>query len=509
MATNYLAKPWDFETPNINAFFQPVQQGIDRYNKQTQVYEENRRADEQLGMQRERLGMARTKAAREDDDAKITRWGREANAIHGLQGPQRQAAWTQWIQSNPDLASHAKARGVDLNDFNSGPQFIATEAGVYDADKKRQIDAQIASSQASTAASNAQLQQISRQTPEWRMQNAGRFGIDVNTPEGKAFVISGQYAPKDELTGIIGGVVRDALKPTAPQQQSSAPLLQPQSFADGPQSDPNLIRVQAPNAQPPASLPPPVGSMFDGKTPEQKRRIGEALMLDPRTKALGEQLMKDTDRERSELGKTATNDIDEKIVNGLNVLTRMEGIADSFKPEFQTIGTRMGMAGAGWMAKIDPSRIDPKTAAQLAEFSTYRRRASENVNTTIKEITGAAMSIPEASRILSQVPNAGTGIFDGDDPITFKAKMDDVVKQSRLVVARQAWLKKNNPQLLDQLARNKMAGVENIMPLNKMNDMMNERRNQIYQDLKQRSPNASRDQLLPFVGQQLKQEFGI
>lgn len=332
------------------------------------------------------------------------------------------------------------------------------------------------------------------------VRNLRAAGIDPASPEGQG-IIRNSIKGGSPIDQAVAQAIQGALPQPMPAQPAQ-PRLQPQSMTSEP-DQPQFIQTQTATPQSQQQAPSMVDTPL-GRMPEsQAKIIGFGLAMQGKGDAgkmmAGEQ----------GLGKTATNDIDEKIVNGLNVLSRMEGIAQSFKPEYQTIGTRIGMTGAGWMAKIDPSRVDPQTAAQLGDFSTFRRRATENVNTTIKEITGAAMSIPEAQRILSQVPNAGTGILDGDDPITFKAKLDDVIKQTTLAVARQAWLKKNNPQLLDQLARNKMAGVESALPLDRMSDLMNQRKNQIYQELKQRAPNATREQLLPFVGQALKQEFGI
>ena len=47
-----------------------------------------------------------------------------------------------------------------------------------------------------------QMQQLKSQTPEWRQANAARFGIDIATQEGKAFVISGQYTPKSDIVNV-------------------------------------------------------------------------------------------------------------------------------------------------------------------------------------------------------------------------------------------------------------------------------------------------------------------
>lgn len=157
MATNYLAKPWDFETPNINAFFQPVQQGIDRYNKQTQVYEENRRADEQLGMQRERLGLEKSREGRATEAEQVKKIGQLAQVVLSETDPNKQRILGQQLMaSHPEMANTLAKYQVDPNDHVTAAKFLSAQAGLYDPLGEEAKRAQIASSQASTNLHNVQ-----------------------------------------------------------------------------------------------------------------------------------------------------------------------------------------------------------------------------------------------------------------------------------------------------------------------------------------------------------------
>ena len=73
---------------------------------------------------------------------------------------------------------------------------------------------------------------------------------------------------------------------------------------------------------------------------------------------------------------------------------------------------------------------------KLTEFKGFQRKAIENINLYIKEITGAQMSEKEATRLRLSQPDPGEQWYQGDDPITFKAKMDDVIKFAGASVAR-------------------------------------------------------------------------
>jgi len=334
------------------------------------------------------------------------------------------------------------------------------------------------------------------------VRNLRAAGIDPNSDEGRG-IIRNSIRGGSPIEQVVAQAIQGAIPQSPVQNAIPSPRVQPQSMP-GEADQPQMIPAQTAAPQAPAQPGEPMVDTPMGRMPESRAKI-IAFGLAMQGKGDAGKMM----AAEPGLGKTATNEIDEKIVKSVDQIARLEGMAQTFQDKYQTIGTRLGMTATGWMARIDPTKVKPEDARELAAFAQDRRRGIENLNLTIKEITGAAMSIPEAQRITQQVPNPGTGIFDGDDPVTYRSKLNDVLDQTRLALARNAWLKKNNPRLLNDLAARKMEGVEGVMPLDRMRDIMNERKNQIYQELRQRSPNASPQQLLPFVGQQLKQEFGI
>lgn len=452
MAVANRLMPWNFEVADTRNFTAPVMQGIEAGYRDRQQGIENQRSNRLLDLQ-----VAQGDLAQQKFDMDRKRFQRELD-----------------------------------------------RAKVLDPLEEQRIRAGIEQTRQSTAADAAKLQQMRMETPEARAQIAQRFGLQPGTPEYTAYVLNRQYAPPDPIKDLIRSAIPQAA-PSAPPAQPPASM-RPMSDQSAAPDQPQIVQAQA--AQPAAPVPQqqsePMVDTPIGRMPESRAKmLGFALAMQGKGDA-GKMLAGEPG-----LGRTAVNDIDEKIVKSVDLLARLDSMAQTFQDRYQTMGTRLGMVGTSWLAKIDPSRISPEQSKELADFARDRRRGIENVNTTIKDITGAAMSIPEAQRITQQVPNPGTGIFDGDDPITYRAKLNDVIDQTRLALARYAWLKRNNTQLLNQLASRKMEGVESIMPLDRMRDVMNERKNQIFQELRQRSPNASPQQLLPFVGQQLKQEFGI
>ena len=135
-------------------------------------------------------------------------------------------------------------------------------------------------------------------------------------------------------------------------------------------------------------------------------------------------------------GKPTTNLVQTKAINASEQAARVKEIRDSFKPEYQTLGTKFTNYYRSGLAKIDPKLLDSKDTQSLLEFSKYQSRAIGNVNRLLNELSGAAVSPAEGERLKAEVPNPGTGWFDGDDPVTFQGKIDRILEDSDKALAR-------------------------------------------------------------------------
>jgi hypothetical protein len=200
-------------------------------------------------------------------------------------------------------------------------------------------------------------------------------------------------------------------------------------------------------------------------------------------------------------GKTAGNKVDESMLETTQNLMQLDQIAGQFKPEYQTILTR---GNAWWSSAKEKAGVDlkHKEKADLEEFSKYKRNAIDSLNKYIKSITGAAMTNAEADRILKGLPNPGSGLFDGDSPTEFKAKLDDAMKSTKMSVARLAYIKRNGMSLEDGQGNS-------VVPLERMPTIINERGKAIEEELKRNKPDADSKALGRAVRRQLSLEFGL
>jgi hypothetical protein len=131
----------------------------------------------------------------------------------------------------------------------------------------------------------------------------------------------------------------------------------------------------------------------------------------------------------------------------------------------------------------------------LRDFSQFRQNSINNLSQTIKDLTGAAMGIQEADRIMAGMPNAGTGLFDGDSPTEFKAKLDNVTKQMRYVEARNAYILRKGLSFKD-------------IPLDNVPKLINDRASELAREYRVDLNKATPTQLSA-IKRQLAVEFGI
>ena len=187
--------------------------------------------------------------------------------------------------------------------------------------------------------------------------------------------------------------------------------------------------------------------ILSGVKPEPKKGM---KIYDPTTG----QLMVDMGGDSApDMQKKTAADIESKIVGGKEQLARMQAIYSEYKPEYQELGTRFKAAWTGTKAFLGMD-VPQEDRIKLTEFKSYQRKAIENINLYIKELTGAQMSEKEADRLRLAQPDPGEKWYSGDDPITFKSKMDDVLKMTRAAVAR--WEYYRNQGISDTQIKSKI-----------------------------------------------------
>jgi hypothetical protein len=193
-----------------------------------------------------------------------------------------------------------------------------------------------------------------------------------------------------------------------------------------------------------------------------------------------------------DLSKSTIGKLEEGILTNADAITRLNQIKASYRPEYQNVKYRVQSSWSELKDKF--SNLPQSEKNNLQGFVVYRQSALQNLNQTIKDLTGAAMGVQEAERIIAASPNAGTSVFDGDAPTVFQSKLDNQIKQVQYALARKQYSLKNGLRW------------ESI-PLERMPTLINERGKEIAKQFNLNPEKNPAD--MNTIQRQLAAEFGV
>jgi hypothetical protein len=148
------------------------------------------------------------------------------------------------------------------------------------------------------------------------------------------------------------------------------------------------------------------------------------------------------------IGKEGQNALDRLALSTGDRLAQLDRIESAFKPEYLEQRYKGTQALRATGEKFGLAKLTPAQQQELTSFTTFRQDSVQSLNRYINEVTGAAIGQgEEAERIKAGVPNPGTGMFDGDSPTEFNAKLKNTLRDLRTVEARIQYIKANGLKL--------------------------------------------------------------
>ena len=419
--------------------FSPIENALGRAMKQKQLERDYALQQERMGMDRERLGFDRQRMERE-------------SAMDPLRYKMLEA----------QIAQHQAETGMTPL-------------------KRRQIEAGITLTEAQVK----QAQQ--KDAMEEFFLNRFRGGAQPGAPAAPSPIRPQSYAPTQERPAIMTPATAG---------------MQPQE----PTGDPMLIRTQAAPGQPQPQAPAQPQNDPIIQTPMGPMKASEARMfgfyLAYKGKGDAGKMIADP-ADPTKLPKEALNEIGKDEVKLTESLGRMREIARQFRPEFLTFEEQAKQYGVSWLDKFDATRskLTPEQIQQHAQYTAFRRDTVDNLNRYIKEITGAAMGVEEAKRIISAQPNMDDG------PTAFMAKIKATQRAAELAVARARLLRRDgyngrpwdgNPETAAQ-----------VLPLERMKGIILEDSKRTYQQIRQQFPDGDEGQISGAVRAHIRSKYGM
>jgi hypothetical protein len=182
--------------------------------------------------------------------------------------------------------------------------------------------------------------------------------------------------------------------------------------------------------------------------------------------------------------KKTAGTLEDKVLNTVEGIQRLDQIAQSYRPEYQELGTRWKTFTSKWKEKLRGTPIEkwidlglePDDKVLLENYTAFRRDAIDNINRHIKEITGAQMSEKEAGRLRKAMPDPGEGLLDGDSPTEFESKWKSANTALRMAQARYVYLLKSG---MDEKSIKNMAKNDMLPSLSNMKGIINQKAEEI------------------------------
>lgn len=191
------------------------------------------------------------------------------------------------------------------------------------------------------------------------------------------------------------------------------------------------------------------------------------------------------------LGKAAETKVDEGLLDTSATLMRLNGIRKQYKPEWSEFSTQAGMKWSQFGEKYLGVNIAPATKEKFKQYTQWRQKALTNLNLTIKQLTGQAMTESEAQRVMATLP------IPDDSPSEFEAKLDGAEAETKMALARLTYIKRRGGMSIADV------------PLEAMPDLMRARDREIEGEVLRRYPNMAPAERNDLIKRQLAQEFGL
>jgi len=196
-----------------------------------------------------------------------------------------------------------------------------------------------------------------------------------------------------------------------------------------------------------------------------------------------------------EMGSGPTGKQQDAYMQTVGTINSLDNVMAGYDPSFSTIATQAGASVAA-LAERAGVELDPARKESLTKFTRWSRDVQDNLSTTLNQLSGAAVSPEEYTRISASLPNKD------DSPTEFLAKVKGS-RQKLILAAARAYIFQK--QGVGGAAKD---GRIFDVTLDQMKTRINTRGSQIKAEM-MADPNADPAAVSAAVKQKLRYEFGI
>ena len=216
------------------------------------------------------------------------------------------------------------------------------------------------------------------------------------------------------------------------------------------------------------------------------------------------------------LGKSARGVIQKDLIDASANLVRLSQIERSIDERSLTAVGKFDLARLSLLEKINPAALSGADRQTIDTATTFFTDTLNNLNITLSDLSGAAVSNQEFERISGQLPDPGKkgflNVLSGDSRTEFFSKVRRATDMATMAVARLSYINRNG----FEVARNKQGKATGFfddngdsISLGSMPKIMNDRAAEIGKELRAANTGTPFAQLKQMVNARVNQEFGL
>ncbi len=252
-----------------------------------------------------------------------------------------------------------------------------------------------------------------------------------------------------ELAGILNPMIARSMQPAAPSE--SFETLSPEEtqrlgFAPGTVVQRNRLSGEISVEGKPVTPGRPI-EVADPNSPTGTRFVSQAEALGmsgpPRSETRLETVTGPEGETRTtfvrgrpgkaEAAETVTSGtkgkLEQSITQATTALGRIGRISENLNDEFLRLPEQIRMRGAAFAERLG-AELDPETKEGLKRFTRFKTSTLSNLNRTLNELSGAAISPAEAKRLEGELPTMS------DSPSEFRAKVAEIEGSIQAAIRR-------------------------------------------------------------------------
>lgn len=129
------------------------------------------------------------------------------------------------------------------------------------------------------------------------------------------------------------------------------------------------------------------------------------------------------------VSSTTRGKLEQSITQATTALGRIGRISENLNDEFLRLPEQIRMRGAAFAERLG-AELDPETKEGLKRFTRFKTSTLSNLNRTLNELSGAAISPAEAKRLEGELPTMS------DSPSEFRAKVAEIEGSIQAAIRR-------------------------------------------------------------------------